>query len=66
MTKYIMSSGTSVIGEVLEQKEFTAVKITDDASKAIQFETIGEAMSKADRVNKILGAAVYRAVSIEI
>lgn len=44
----------------------TAVKITNEADKAISFNTIGEAMLNASKVNKILGTHGYRAMPIEV
>lgn len=66
MIKYIISSGTSVVSELLEMGQSTAVKITNEADKAISFNTIGEAMLNASKVNKILGTHGYRAMPIEV
>lgn len=66
MTKYIISSGVSVVYEILEMKQSTAVKVTNEADKALSFTTIGEAMLNASKVNKILGTHGYRAMSIEV
>lgn len=66
MTKYIISSGTSIVNEILENQEFVAVKISNKPSEAVQFNTIGDAMREASKVNKILGSAAYRAAPIEI
>lgn len=65
MTKYIISSGTSVVCELLENHQFTAVKVTNDATKAVSFDTIGEAMLKASTVNNTLGSHDYCAMPIE-
>lgn len=56
MIKYIISSGTSVVCEFLENEPFTAIKITNEIDKAISFDTIGEAMLKASKVNSTLGS----------
>lgn len=64
MIKYIITSGTSVVNELLEQ-DFTAVRLTTKASP-IHFDKIGEAMVAADKVNKILGTTCFRVVSVEV
>ena len=66
MTKYIISSGTSVVSEILETEQITTVRVTNEADKAISFDTIGEAMFKAEKVNKILGSHCYRAIPVEV
>ena len=66
MIKYIISSGTSVVCELLENGQFTTVKITNEADKAISFDTIGEAMLNASKVDKILGTNSYRIMPIEV
>lgn len=66
MIKYIISSGTSVVCELLEMEQSTAVKVTNEAGKALSFNTIGEAMLNASKVNKILGTHGYRAMPIEV
>ena len=67
MTKYILSSGFSVISEI---PTFTdqqlSYSITNVMEHATQFNTIGEAMRIASKVNEILGHASYKAVPIEI
>ena len=65
MIKYIISSGTSVVCELLETEQITAVRVTNEADKAISFDTIGEAMLKVVRVNNIIGSHCYQAVPIE-
>ena len=47
-------------------KQSTAVKVTNEADKAISFNTIGEAMLNASKVNKILGTHGYQAMPIEV
>ena len=66
MTKYIISSGASVVSELLEMEQSTAVKVPNEADKALSFNTIGEAMLNASKVNKILGTHGYRAMPVEI
>lgn len=66
MTKYIISSGTSVVCELLENGQTTAVKMTNEVDKSLCFNTIGEAMLHASKVNKILGTNSYRAMPIEV
>lgn len=67
MTKYVLSSGLSVISEIptlTGQK--LSYSITNVMEHAIQFDTIGEAIKAASKVNEILGQALYRAVPIDI
>lgn len=66
MTKYIISSGTSVVCELLEMEQTTAVKVTTEADKAVVFDTIGEAMLKASQVNNILGTHGYKVMPVEV
>lgn len=66
MIKYIISSGTSIVNELLENQEYVAVRITNNPSEAIRFDTIGDAMREASKVNKILGSSTYRALSVEV
>ena len=67
MTKYILSSGSSVISDITTVKGtlvgYTTINV---AEQAVQFETIGEAMEAASKVNEILGQALYRAIPIDI
>lgn len=66
MIKYIISSGTSVVCELIEMKQSTSIKVTNEADNALSFNTIGEAMFNASKVNKILGTHGYRVMSVEI
>lgn len=67
MTKYILSSGSSVISDIITVKGTLVSYITTNVSEqAVQFETIGEAMKVASKVNEILGQALYRVVPIDI
>ena len=67
MTKYILSSGSSVISDMTTVKGTLVNYTTTNVSEqAVQFETIGEAMKAASEVNKILGQALYRVVPIDI
>ena len=61
MTKYILSSGYSVISST-----DSGYAISNTPEHAVQFGSIGEAMTAASKVNNLLGAATYRAISIEI
>ena len=67
MTKYILSSGSSVISDMTTVKgtlvDYTTTNVSE---QAVQFETIGEAMKVASEVNEILGQALYRVVPIDI
>lgn len=67
MTKYILSSGSSVISDMTTVKGTLVNYTTTNVSEqAVRFETIGEAMKTASAVNKILGQALYRVVPIDI
>ena len=67
MTKYILSSGSSVISDMVTVKgTLVGYTTTNVAEQAVQFETIGETMEAASKVNEILGQALYRAVPIDI
>lgn len=66
MTKYIISSGTSVVSELLENGETISVQVTNEAEKAIFFDTIGKAMLEASKVNKTLGSHHYMAMPVEV
>lgn len=61
MTKYILSSGTSVVCKILE----TETIITDNIDKALLYDTIGDAMRNATKVNELLGTYSYRVIAIE-
>lgn len=63
MTKYILSSGTSVVCKILETE--TIIEITDNIDKAILYDTIGDAMRNATKVNELLGTYSYRVIAIE-
>ena len=67
MTKYILLSGLSVISKIptFESSQLS-YSITNVIEHAIQFDTIGEAMKVASKINKMLGYASYKVVSVEI
>lgn len=66
MTKYIISNGFSVVTMLAEDSEKTSIELTTKVENSIKFDTIGEAMYIASKVNKILGSTNYYALSIEI
>ena len=67
MTKYILSSGSSVISDMTTVKgTLVGYTTTNVAEQVVQFETIGEAMEAASKINEILGQALYRAIPIDI
>lgn len=66
MLKYIISSGKSVVAEIIDKDQFEGVKVSNDSAKAISFNTIGEAIKKAIKVNNILGTNAYKAIGLEI
>lgn len=67
MTKYIISSGTSVISQIptVESGQIN-YSLSNVAENAVRFDTIGDAMHEAAKVNQVLGTSAYRAMSIEI
>ena len=66
MTKYIISNGFSVVTMLAEDSEKTSVELTTKVENSIKFDTIGEAMYIASKVNKILGGTNYHALPIEV
>lgn len=66
MTRYIITSGTSVVSELLETKQFVEVKVTGDAEKAISYDTVGEAMHEAAKVNNTMGNPIFKVLSVEV
>lgn len=66
MTKYIISNGHSVVSCTLEDTTQNAVEVTTKEELSIKYDTIGEAMRYAVKVNEILGGAHYRVMSIEV
>ena len=52
MTKYIISNGFSVVTMLAEDSEKTSVELSTKAENSIKFDTIGEAMYIASKVNK--------------
>lgn len=65
MTKYVITSGHSVVNMFLEDREKTSVEITSKAKNSIKFDTIGEAIRCAAKINGLLGAPIYKAAPIE-
>ena len=67
MTKYILSSGLSIISKIptFESPQLS-YSITNVIEHAIQFDTIGEAMKVASKINEMLKYASYKVVSVEI
>ena len=66
MTKYIISNGFSVVTMLAEDSEKTSIELTTKVENSIKFDTIGEAMYNASKVNKILGGTNYHALSIKV
>lgn len=65
MTKYIISSGTSIISKLTDKEQFTTIEATNEVEKALTFDTIGEAMKNASKVNNLLGSFKFTINSIE-
>lgn len=61
MTKYIITSGKSVVSEI---KDY--VKITTDHTQALMFDTCGEAMKKASIINTILNDSYFQITSVSV
>ena len=66
MTKYIITNGLSVVSCTLENPTLTSLEVTTEEKNSIKFDTMGEAMRYAVKVNKILAGANYRAMAIEV
>ena len=66
MTKYIITNGFSVVSCTLENPTLTSLEVTTEEKNSIKFDTMGEAMRYAAKVNKILAGANYRAMAIEV
>ena len=66
MIKYIITNGHSVVSCTLENPTLLSLEVTTEDKNSIKFDTMGEAMHMASKVNKILGGANYRALAIEI
>lgn len=65
MTKYIISSGTSVVKCLNEQPDHIVVEITTQTTP-IHFDTIGEAMRAAVIVNNVLHSNNFKVMSHEV
>lgn len=66
MTKYIITNGHSVVSCTLEDSTQNVVEITTKEELSIKYDTIGEAMRYAIKVNKILGGTHYYVIPIEV
>lgn len=62
-TKYLLSSGTSIVSEISESNGLL-VSFTNDLGKAVKFDTFGEAMTEATKVNDLLGTPIFKAAII--
>ena len=66
MIKYAITTGKSVITDVLDADKYSAVKLSNNIEEAILFDKIGDAISAASKINDILGNPVCSAVSVQI
>ncbi len=66
MTKYIISSGKSVVTELLDNQNISGVKLTNLINDALMFDTIGAAMKKAVIVNNILGTSISHLLTVHV
>lgn len=68
MTKYILSTGHSVISSDPLQKTEGRINysISNEVEKAFMYDSIGEAMRAAVEVNKMFSKSVYKVIPIEI
>lgn len=55
MIKYIISSGNSVINTITDE-----ISVTIDTNKALKFDTFGDAMRSAIKVNEQIGKPIYK------
>lgn len=60
MTKYVITSGHSVVSSMADSIEVSTTE------EAVCFDTIGEAMKAASVVNELTGSHSYRVMSIEV
>lgn len=68
MTKYILSTGHSVISSDPAQKVDGRISysVSNEAEKAFTYDSIGDAMKAAVEVNRMFSRPVYQVISIEI
>lgn len=62
MIKYVISSGHSVITKLTDTEAIFS-NITD---KALKFDTIGEAMRIAAKVNDLLGSSTFKVINTSV
>lgn len=62
MNKYIISTGLSVVSEINPDKYV----ITTEPEKAVSFDTIGDAMLEASKLNKILNSPTFKVMTVEV
>lgn len=62
MIKYILTTEKAVVNLINNE----IVKMSQDTTNAIKYNTIGEAMKDASQVNKVLGHFCCKVISIEI
>ena len=60
MTKYVITSGHSVVSSIADSIEVSTTE------EAVCFDTIGEAMKAASVVNELTGSHSYRVIPIEV
>ncbi len=61
MIKYIISSGNSVIYNIVP-----TIEVGDNTEKAIKFDTFGDAMQEAVKVNEKIGKSIYKVEILKI
>lgn len=65
MTKYVISSKTSVLKAIKEDGEFTTIILTNK-NEGILIDSVGEAMKVTEKVNKLVGLPTFRIIPTEV
>lgn len=65
MTKYVISSGKSILKSIKEDGEHTSIILTTK-NEGMLIDSAGEAMKMAEKVNKLVGLPTFMIVSTEI
>lgn len=65
MDKFVLTTGSAVVVELSETADFTAVKFNTNNSP-MYFDTIGDAMKAAAKINQILGNPICRVIQTSV
>ena len=66
MDKFVLTTGSAVAVELVETADFTAVKFQTNNCVPISYETIGEAMKAATKINQILGNPICKVIQTSV